>query len=152
MECVGGTAERIPAVDFFSGYRTTAITGTGALVTGICIPKQRGTGQFIKLGARRYLVISIAMASAAIDLDASGTIRSAAIAVGACSAVAQRLPGLEAALLGRRPDPALVLAEHLAALTPLDDVRATVDYRRAAALQIVRDLVGHYATVAQRAA
>ena len=61
--------------------------------------------------------------------------------MGACSAVAQRLPAAEASLIGRRADAALgaVLgAEHIAALAPIDDVRATAAYRRGAALTLLQ--------------
>jgi CO/xanthine dehydrogenase FAD-binding subunit len=69
---------------------------------------------------------------------AHGVVVEAALAVGACSAVAQRLPLAEAALLGRAPDPALLEAAHLAPLAPIDDVRASAAYRRHAALVLLR--------------
>jgi CO/xanthine dehydrogenase FAD-binding subunit len=96
---------------------------------------------FLKLGARRYLVISIAMVAMQAELAADGTVVSAQIAVGACSARAQRLPGLEAALMGRVARRDVVEAEHLAGLSPIDDVRGTAGYRRAAALELVRRAV-----------
>ena len=61
---------------------------------------------FLKLGARRYLVISIAMAAATLEI-ADGRVAAARIAVGACSPVAERLPALEAALVGAPLDRAL---------------------------------------------
>ena len=62
------------------------------------------------------------------------------MAVGACSPVAQRLRSLESQLVGRSPDDVYVatIAEHLSALSPIDDVRATADYRREAAAVLVR--------------
>jgi N-methylhydantoinase B len=60
------------------------------------------------------------------------------VAVGACSPVARRLPELETALVGQFPDPALAHADHLAALSTIDDIRAPAAYRRAAALELVR--------------
>ena len=87
---------------------------------------------FLKLGARRYLVISIAMAAATLEI-ADGRVAAARIAVGACSPVAQRLPALEAALVGAPLDPRLadrVEAAHLAPLSPIDDVRGSAAYRR----------------------
>ena len=142
---------RVALADFIVGYRHTSLAGN-AIVTGVCIPRQGGIGKFIKLGARRYLVISIAMVAGVVEYAADGTIAAAAIAVGACSAVAQRLPALEAALLGRKPDPAVVIEMHLASLQPIDDVRASAAYRQAAALQLVRDLVAAYARPERRAA
>ena len=84
------------------------------------------------------------MAAARIDLSGEGRIAEAAIAVGACSAVAQRLGTLEQAIKGE--EAATVAAElpderHFAGLSPIDDVRGTADYRRHAAREIVRRAV-----------
>jgi xanthine dehydrogenase small subunit len=68
-------------------------------------------------------------------------VRSARIAVGACSAVAQRLPQFEARLTGARIGDIRPNTDDLAHLTPIDDVRASSAYRRAAALQLVADLL-----------
>jgi N-methylhydantoinase B len=139
VACVGGVEFHVPLANFITGYRKTILDGE--LVTGIRVPKARGRGHFLKLGSRRYLVISIAMVAGTFDTGGDGRLRSARIAVGACSAVAQRLPALEAELVGRPLDPACVEARHLAHLASIDDVRASGDYRRAAALTLVRDLV-----------
>ncbi len=152
FEVAGGVMFRIPAAVFFAGYRKTAITGMGELVTAIRIPKRAGRGHFLKLGARKYLVISIVMVSGVFDLDERGLVRSASIAVGACSAIAQRLERLEVSLMGKPLDPRAVMPLHLDHLTPIDDVRASGDYRRAAALQLVRDLIAEAATGNGRAA
>lgn len=140
----------VPLAQFVDGYRHTVLQ-PGELVTAILVPHSAAIGEFLKLGARRYLVISIAMVAGLFDLD-HGVVRSARIAVGSCSAVAQRLERLEATLIGKRPDPALVEAIHLDHLTPLDDVRASAAYRKAAALQLVRDLVLRAGSSDRRAA
>jgi CO/xanthine dehydrogenase FAD-binding subunit len=96
---------------------------------------------FAKLGLRRYLVISIVMVAATIAVGGDGRIDRARVAVGACSPVARRLRDLEASLVSRSVDEdlgALVRSEHLSALEPIDDVRATAEYRREAALTLVR--------------
>jgi CO/xanthine dehydrogenase FAD-binding subunit len=131
----------LPLQDFILGNRRTAIR-PGEIVTAIRIPKASiaGSSSFQKLGARRYLVISIAMAAARVIVGTDGRIESAAIAVGACSAVAQRLPTLEAALVGSRPGREVeqaVAAALFAELSPIDDVRGSADYRRGAAREIV---------------
>ena len=62
------------------------------------------------------------------------------MAVGSCSAAAQRLTALEQALVGapaRTGLGAMASAEHLAQLSPIDDVRATAIYRSDAALTLV---------------
>lgn len=141
VEVVSLTGKRlVPLSAFVDGYRHTVLQ-PGELVTAIEVRHGGGQGDFLKLGARRYLVISIAMAASVIDLSAEGTIRTARVAVGSCSAVAQRLERLETSLIGKRPDPALVTPLHLDHLTPLDDVRASATYRHAAALALVKDLL-----------
>ncbi len=133
--------------DFLTGYRRTACAAD-EIVTALHIPHLAGArSAFRKLGARRYLVISIAMAAGAIALDGSGRIATARIAVGACSAVAQRLPALEAALLGATPAeaPGIPAPTHLAPLAPIDDVRASAAYRQDAALTLLRDLLADLA-------
>lgn len=140
IECVEGTSFRVPLAQFITGYRRIVLDG--GLVTGIRIAKRPGRGHFLKLGARRFLVISIAMVSGTFDVDdTTGIIRSARIAVGACSAVAQRVPKLEARLAGTRVGDITPTVDDLAHLAPIDDVRADADYRRAAALQLVADLL-----------
>jgi N-methylhydantoinase B len=134
----------VPMREFIDGYRHT-VCAADELVTAIFIPKppDGARGDFVKLGARRYLVISIVMAAAVLAADAAGTVAHARIAVGACSAVAQRLRQLEQALLGgpMAAAPDLVEAGHFAPLSPIDDVRASGAFRRAAAVEVVRDLL-----------
>ncbi|HWE18039.1 MAG TPA: FAD binding domain-containing protein [Hyphomicrobiaceae bacterium] len=134
----------VPMAEFIDGYRHT-LCRPDELVTAILIPKPpaRAGGNFIKLGARRYLVISIVMAAAVLATDEVGTITHAHVAVGACSAVARRLPQLEEALLGKplAAAPDLVEANQLALLRPIDDVRASGAFRAAAAVDVVRDLL-----------
>lgn len=131
----------VPLTGFVLGPRKTALL-SGELVTGILVPK-RGAARssFIKLGHRRYLVISIAMVCAVIEIDAAGVITYAGVAVGSCSAVAQRLRALEHKLIGRPASPGLsglVAAPDLASLTPIDDVRGSGVYRRDVALTLVK--------------
>jgi CO/xanthine dehydrogenase FAD-binding subunit len=133
---------RIALADFILGNRATALR-PDEIVTGLLIPADsaQGRSHFVKLGARRYLVISIVMVAARIENGADGRVTGAAISVGACSAVAQRVPDLEKALIGHPGDESLaqaVLPAHLGHLAPIDDVRASADYRAEAACELVR--------------
>ena len=117
------------SADFILGNRRTALAPDEiAVAVHRAAGRRPGRGRgFVKLGARAYLVISIAMVAAVLEAEA-GRISRARLAVGACSAVAQRLPALEAALVGAaagRARRGAVGPEHLAALAPIDDVRAT---------------------------
>ena len=130
-----------PLENFIRGNRQTTLA-PGEMVTAIRLPKASlaGASSFFKLGARRYLVISIAMAAVRIAVGEDNRIADAAIAVGACSAVAKRLRTLEGELRGQdvRSLANLSLSEsHFANLTPIDDVRGSADYRRGAACEIV---------------
>ena len=136
----GGSRE-LPVRDFILGPRRTALR-PGELVTAILVPRPAhpARGTFLKLGARKYLLISIAMVGAVVEVD-DGVVTTARIAVGACSPVAQRLRALEAHLAGQRLAPGIgahVQPLHLEGLSPIDDVRASADYRRDAALELVR--------------
>jgi CO/xanthine dehydrogenase FAD-binding subunit len=133
---------RLALSAFILGNRRTVLE-QDELMTRILVPRAYAAGRsaFFKLGARRYLVISIAMAAVRIAADERGRVQAAAVAVGACSPVARRLSALEAALAGRPADAGLadcVEPGHLAALSPIDDVRGTAHYRMAAAAEIVR--------------
>jgi CO/xanthine dehydrogenase FAD-binding subunit len=132
----------VPVADFVQGNRRTA-RRPNELVTALKLPKPRHPARatFLKLGARKYLVISIVMIGGVIEITADRRVAAARIAIGSCSAAACRLPALEAALAGRPLDAHLsdhVKPGHLDAIAPIDDVRATAEYRRDAALTLVR--------------
>jgi xanthine dehydrogenase small subunit len=142
-----------PVEAFLDGYRHTTCA-PDEIVTALRIRERGGQGAFLKLGARRYLVISIVMAAGAIEAKADGTVVHARLAVGACSPVAQRLRALEARMIGA-PLPALprlVRPEDFAELAPLDDVRASASYRFAAAEALTRDLLAGFAGESERRA
>ncbi len=137
-------SRRLALSEFITGVRKTALL-SGELVVAIHVPHPPHVARagFLKLGARRYLVISIAMASAVIEV-AEEESRPRRIAVGACSPVAQRLPALEAALVGAAFDGSLadrVEPTHLAPLSPIDDVRGSAAYRSEAVLTLLRRLL-----------
>jgi len=149
LASVAGT-RTVPLHAFITGNRATQ-RRADELATALIVPAPPAgaRSRFEKLGARAYLVISIAMVAALIAPARDGTVAVARIAVGACSTVAQRLGDLEQALLGARIGPDLAAIpdnSHLAPLTPIDDVRGSAAYRSDAALTLIRrslaDLAG----------
>ncbi len=138
VEIASAAGRRVmPLSAFITGYRSTALA-PGEIVTSVIVPEPRpgARAAFVKLGARRYLVISILMAAAVVETDKAGRIARAAVAVGAASPVAQRLPELESELHGLAAGEApsrLLAPRHFAGLAPIDDVRATAAYRLEAA-------------------
>jgi CO/xanthine dehydrogenase FAD-binding subunit len=136
-----GSSTNVALADFILGNRRTLLR-PDQLLTAILIPKpaHAARSHFIKLGAREYLVVSIVIVAATLEVDA-GRVSAARVAVGAASAVAQRLPLLETLLAGQRCDAGLgghANLEHLAPLAPIDDVRASREYRLDAGLALVR--------------
>jgi CO/xanthine dehydrogenase FAD-binding subunit len=126
---------------FINGVRSTLLA-PGEVMTAVITPLPASTmrSAFFKLGARRYLVISIAMVAVALDV-VEGIVRDARIAIGACSAVAQRIRQAERRLIGAPASSGLgrlIEANDLVQLSPIDDIRASADYRQDAALTLLR--------------
>ena len=133
---------RMPVAGFITGNRRTQ-RRRDEILSAVLVPRtlESARSAFLKLGARRYLVISISMTAAMVQPDAAGCVAEARIAVGSCSATAQRLRDLERDLVGLPAKPGLgahVQTGHLAPLSPIDDVRATAEYRWDASLTLVR--------------
>ncbi len=146
VELASLRGRRRVAIDaFVRGNRLTS-RAPDELVTAIHVPRPAGEARsgFLKLGARRYLVISIVMVAGIIEI-AAGRVTAARIAVGACAPVPRRLPLLEARLIGNPVDrrlAGLVASDDLAAaLAPIDDVRGTAGYRIDAAQTLIRRLL-----------
>lgn len=150
----------VPLADFILGNRKT-LRRPDELLTSVQVPRrlENAASAFLKLGARRYLVISIVMVAANMVTDSRGIIREALICVGSCSPKAIRLAALEQALRGvqakdlagdafrggpptkvelspmRRAD--FLKDEHFAPLSPINDVRGSATYRNDAARTLV---------------
>lgn len=142
VELVSQAGKRLmPLSDFIVGNRQT-LRQPDEILSQIVVPRtaENAASTFLKLGARRYLVISIVMVAAMIEKDASARVRTARVSVGSCSAVARRLPALERALIGAPAKVGLgclAKEEHFRHLSPIDDVRASAAYRQGAVLNLV---------------
>lgn len=132
----------ISLANFVQGNRKT-VRQHDEILTGIRVPRrwENAASSFLKLGARRYLVISIVMVAANLIVGPDRRVREAAICVGSCSARAVRLAELEKALAGSTVGPTLpevLNAGHFSSLSPINDVRSTAAYRLEAAQTLVR--------------
>lgn len=140
----------VPLAEFIVGVRKTVLLDN-ELVTALLIPETRQNDytDFVKLGSRTYLVISIVMCAVRLRVNATNTITDAAIAVGACSPVACRLPELEQALIGLSCESETlrdcVSPAHLQSLVPITDVRATAQYRIQAAQVLLQRQLSAFA-------
>lgn len=122
--------------NFFRGPGQTVME-PDELLTEIIIekPPPYSGGDYIKLGARKTLVISIVNVAAFLSLDGrDGTITSARVVLGAVAPVPMRTTSSEQVLLGEKPTDALFLRAGEAAAgdsKPIDNFRGSAEYRRA---------------------
>lgn len=142
VELTSRLGTRRLALDVFINGARSTLLAPGEVMTAVVtrLPASTMRSAFFKLGARRYLVISIVMVAVALDV-VQGIVRDARIAVGACSVAARRMRGAERRLIGAPASPdlgRLIEAKDLVHLSPIDDVRASADYRRDAALTLLR--------------
>ena len=132
-------ARQIPLTEFLKGVRKTD-RRPDEILTSIFVPQppEGMRSIFSKLGSRTYLVISICMTALNVVLDKEGRIRDLRVAVGACSPVAQRLSLLEEEAIGQNLREIKVRDDHLSPLKPIDDVRASAEYRLEAAKEQIQ--------------
>ena len=140
---------RVAVADFFTGFRATVLE-PHELITRIIVPKLRPDqrGLWVKLGNRRAQAISVIHAAFVVDLD-DGIVSAATAAFGSMAATVMLVPSIGTALVGSSlEDTAIAAAADAArsAFEPIDDVRATAEYRRdtvaalvARSLQVIRD-------------
>ena len=132
VQAAGGGEYTLAITEFFTGFRTTALE-PGELVTRIAFDALGGArrGVFVKLGLRRAQAISVVHAAAVVTEADDGTVADLVVALGSvgqtielvdrAAALARGLPLVDAA--------ADVAAAARAAVTPIDDLRSTADYR-----------------------
>ena len=131
--------------DFIKGSRKTELQNN-EILSAILIPKEAeiGRSSFLKLGARKYLVISIAMIACKLNLK-KDVISEITISVGSCSAVAKRIKSLENLLVGKSIKDELTAIilnyNYENYLSPINDIRGTNTYRFKASKVLVKDTI-----------
>jgi len=136
----GGKTAKIPAREFFIGPMVTSLP-EGACLTGVRFPvwkgEKIGTG-FHEVNARRS-DFAFVSAAAQIELSADGICKRVAIGVGAATDFPIRLDSAEEQLKGTALDAKAVNAavrEALADIEALEDLHASAEYRRRAAVSL----------------
>ena len=133
----------IPYAEFHTGYRKTALQ-PGEIVASVRLPylPQGSIQTFRKVGTREAQAISKIVVTMAGRLE-DGRIAELRLAAGSVAPVPVRLRAAEEAVRGLSPAEAADLAgrEAARAVTPIDDVRSTAEYRRFALERVVRRLV-----------
>lgn len=132
----------IAILQFFKGPSLTALTSQELLVE-ILIPRLSlgKPASFRKFGRRKALSLALVNAASAFRLNGSGRIVDPRVALGAVAPTPIRAMGAETYLEGRSPDnpetfrnAATMAAEEA---SPIDDFRASAEYRR----QLIKVLV-----------
>ena len=146
VELISTNGKRILKLDdFIKGSRNTELK-KNEILSAILIPEkaERGHSSFVKLGARKYLVISIAMVACKINLDGD-IISDIAISIGSCSAVARRLGELENTLIGKNVNSDLTQDiynfDYKNHISPINDIRGTDAYRLEVAKVLVKNSI-----------
>lgn len=135
-------ARMIPVDEFFTGYRATALT-SGELITAVHVaqPPPGSGSAFLKLGVRRAMEISIVCVGASLHIGPDGVIVSAGLGLGSVAPQTIRPEQAVQTLIGERPSEDLFAAagaEAAQACSPIDDLRASGEYRRAMVSVLVR--------------
>jgi carbon-monoxide dehydrogenase medium subunit len=135
-------SREVGADSFFLGPKKTGIRAEELLVE-IRIPAARlaGGSSFRMIGKRKGQAISQVNTAVWVRIE-GGRIAEAGAAVGSVAPVPLRLRRTEGLLRGARAgalDMARVLAEVDAEISPISDVRASVEYRRLVTAALFRD-------------
>ena len=128
-----GAERTVRLDDFFTGFRSTVLQ-PGELITAVEFPTlgDSESGMWVKLGNRAAQAISVVHLGIVVDRAEDGVVRDARIAIGSVAARVEVLEDAAEELIGRVLDDNVIDAcadAAAAAVTPLDDVRATADYR-----------------------
>lgn len=132
----------LPLSKFVTGVRRIDLH-RGEMVSAILIPQISSTSNssFLKLGSRKYMIISIAMVAVVVEVT-DGHIVDLRVAVGSCSPVARRLSALEDTLRGISIEElkrkSFCFQVPLDELSPVSDVRGSARYRLDAAGELCR--------------
>jgi xanthine dehydrogenase FAD-binding subunit len=127
----------MPIAAFISGPGETRLT-KGEILAGIRVKKPEGftMHHFEKVGQRKAMAIAVASLAVVLKISGSRIIEEARLAWGSVGPTVVRSADLEAALIGEKlSEPLLEKAASLArqAVSPIDDLRASADYRRTVA-------------------
>jgi len=131
---------RIPMSQLYVGYRALSMAAD-ELITAVHLPPVNSADHhhFRKVGTRLAQSISKVMLGARVRVE-KGVVTEARIAFGSVAATPVRVPTLEAALMGGPVDPSVVdLLDQ--AITPIDDVRSSAQYRMAVAKRTLRSFL-----------
>ena len=141
LRAMGRGSRIVPVANLAIGPGRTAAAADELLTTVIVPAPATGSGSaYIRLEYRRAMEIAIVGAAALVTLTGDGRIAAARAALTSVAPTIVRAPAAETLLVGAAADPATFRAAAeaaAAAARPIDDVRASADYRRAMLVVVV---------------
>jgi carbon-monoxide dehydrogenase medium subunit len=147
-----GGQRRVPLAEFFQGPGLVDLRPT-EIVERIEVPAPGAAGSaYQRISARSRVDMSAASVAGLVALDADGRVSRARLALGAVGPTPMRCPDAEQMLTGQTPDSALlerVAAACASASLPIDDLRATADWRRAVVGVLARRVLEQCLSLAQ---
>jgi CO/xanthine dehydrogenase FAD-binding subunit len=135
LAAAGGGRREVAMADLVSGPGRT-VAEPGELLTAVTVPPPAaGSGSaYIRLEYRRAMEIAIVGAAALVTVTGDGRIAAARVALTAVAPTIVRATEAETLLVGAAAEPSTFRAAAEAAAAtarPIDDVRASAEYRRA---------------------
>jgi carbon-monoxide dehydrogenase medium subunit len=134
----------LPLADYFTGYKTS-VRMPDELLTAVSwpVPSKNSSSGFYKLARRKGDAIAVLGVAVSLSLE-NGVCSTVRIALGCVGPCVMRAIRAEALLDGHVLTPDLVEAAATRAMeevTPIDDVRASGEYRRQQVQVLVRRLL-----------
>lgn len=139
----------VQVADFYTGVRETVLA-PDEMVTEISFPMAPPTrrGVFVKLGLRRAQAISVVHLACVLDV-VDGSVDAARIAIGSVAPTVITADAAARSLIGQELSEEAIdeaVRQSMEACRPIDDIRATADYRiqmtgvmARRALEVLRD-------------
>jgi CO/xanthine dehydrogenase FAD-binding subunit len=141
-----GRERRVPVAELAVGPGRTVAARDELLTTvHVPLPAARSGSGYVRLEYRRAMEIAVVGAAALVTLDGDGRVATARVALTAVAPVIVRALESEASLAGALPDAAAIRRAGdaaVAAARPIDDVRASADYRRAMIAVVAARAIG----------
>ena len=141
LRAIGRGSRIVPVLKLATAPGRTSASADELLTTVIVPAPNPGSGSaYIRLEYRRAMEIAVVGAAALVTVAADGSISEARVALTAVAPTIVRAPEAEAALIGAAAGAGTFRAAAeaaAAAARPIDDVRASADYRRAMLVVVV---------------
>lgn len=139
------SVRRVPVEDFLVGFRTVDL-GAHEILQAVEVPKLQAhqRGVWAKLGNRRAQAISVIHAGMVVGLDGD-IVTEARLGLGSVAATVLHSDALAEVMVGNSIEDEANIRRAATAvassLSPIDDVRATADYRAATVVTVIERML-----------